>query len=823
MVMATYIKPKSKSSRKSKKRRQSAQPIDFKKHQQVSSADSVTSAYPKWGYNSKSHNIAISPRQKLQSSRLASLDSKPISANPHRHSARMNGMHNRPNRRARNGTGNLYGGSTPTEIPSNLAIIYPQDNLLWSYYKNKAKIIEQNQWMPIVSLWRQSKPNIVYMLRGSNKKALSNQSDTTNKRKKKRNRSKSVQHHFRTHTPSAPIPDLSTLEKATKKKVPTLYQSPKLNKYRRSKRSKKGNSSAIHSLRNKSPTYSEYTAQSSKRLKKKKTKTKTKRKASTETDIMPIPKDFDINASKSKKGNKKKTTRKARSKSNATPLIDSNNGYKKKSKSRSKSPKSPTGKASKRSNSNYFGNNIYKQENEEKNPCKFYQITVSQDGIDCKNIFDFPHCNIQQELTWFDEETKSLLLVINDNNKKNIELQIIKHNIFADENQIPTPTPTPTQGIQQQSNPKPNVKVSINKKVTPFGTGNIFGAKSPSPIPLISQSNTALTALDETQGDYFAFGAEFVAGLPGLDMNILNNITTGSRRGRDKKSKSKPKKKSVKFSAVVDDKREHDRHDENKDINVKTNLKEKDTKKRKRSTPNVKAKHDKERQMSASQLFHMKLASESLRIPVTPPRGYSHIFRDCQCLKFWHHKPSNEFLLLLEKYEKKSKSKTSSSSSSSSSKQSSTKNGYGFHINMPNEDKTLGKLLLKIKLNFYTTEIERMSFGIVNEEDNDIIMGQKYDIIAYDYDRSMLIIDTFYEPLSPLSSNPFGNKGGIKKLTFSPSSTSNMYNQYNKWFSFASKPFSKTKKQVITKKFHAIGLNDFVFGWKVIYQTSDLL
>lgn len=165
MVMATYIKPKSSksSSRKSKKRRQSAQPMNFKhqQHHQASSTDAVNPMYntPKWGYgSSKSHNITAS-------------------GNPHK--ARNKMRHNGHN--GHNGTGGFYGGSTPTEIPSNLAIIYPQDNLLWSYYKNKAKIIEQNQWMPIVSLWRQSQPNVVYMLRGSNKKSLSNPSDITNK------------------------------------------------------------------------------------------------------------------------------------------------------------------------------------------------------------------------------------------------------------------------------------------------------------------------------------------------------------------------------------------------------------------------------------------------------------------------------------------------------------------------------------------------------------------------------------------------------------------------------------------------------------------
>merc|ERR1712154_359801 len=132
IIMATYIKPKGFKKTKRKKRRASAKPFDFD-HQLP------TSIAPKWGY-SKSQNMGTSRISKM---------------------------------------------GNPAPIPSDVAMIYPQDNLLWSYFKNRAKIIDQNAWLPIVSLWRQNKSNIIYMLRGSNKK----KSISNKRRKKKKGRS----------------------------------------------------------------------------------------------------------------------------------------------------------------------------------------------------------------------------------------------------------------------------------------------------------------------------------------------------------------------------------------------------------------------------------------------------------------------------------------------------------------------------------------------------------------------------------------------------------------------------------------------------------
>jgi len=182
-----------------------------------------------------------------------------------------------------------------------------------------------------------------------------------------------------------------------------------------------------------------------------------------------------------------------------------------------------------------------------------------------------------------------------------------------------------------------------------------------------------------------------------------------------------------------------------------------------------------QRKLSASELFHMKLQNESLRIPLIPPRGYLHLFRDCRCLKFFHHKQSNSYILLLEKYENVNISK---------------------------------KLLLKLKINFITTEIEHISFGII-DENNDYYSSE---IVGYDYNRSLLIVDTLYEPLCPLNCNALNNM--YKNMTMSPHSSTNIYDQYNKCFTFATK--KRQKKQVITKKFAAFGLNEFVSSWKII-------
>eukprot|EP01084_Bolivina_argentea_P072515 131671_1 len=155
---------------------------------------------PKFGYNPRSH---VFRRSQMAQQHIKN------NTNPYRNN-KGNNMNNHFDRR---GKRNGFYGATPTAIPTNLAIIYPQDNLLWSYFKNKAKIIDQNAWLPIVSLWKQDAPNIIYMLRGQNKGSLSLSLSSPNKRRKRKKvRSQSVEHHLRTYNDSAPIPSLSPRE-----------------------------------------------------------------------------------------------------------------------------------------------------------------------------------------------------------------------------------------------------------------------------------------------------------------------------------------------------------------------------------------------------------------------------------------------------------------------------------------------------------------------------------------------------------------------------------------------------------------------------------
>eukprot|EP01083_Nonionella_stella_P064785 169171_1 len=434
-------------------------------------------------------------------------------------------------------------------IPSNTAIIYPQDTILWSYFNSKPKVLDQNAWLPIVSLWRQEESHLVYMLRGANKKAF-----PLNHNKKKRKRSNSV--HVRTFTPSEPVPALSPIEKSNKQRSAPIRSFPK------QRRRKKSNAKKVK-----------------------------KAKKELKFEYKPL-----------------KKSKRARS----TSLIDRSSAV-----------------------------------NEDKNPCKLYEITVTSNEVICTNVFDFPHLNIQHKLTWFDVETRSLLLIIQK--QKGIQLHVIRQ------------------------------------------TNHTFHS--------IPQSST----------------------------NICNSIS------------------------------------ENHILLTKTRR-------------GARTKTDK--RMSASKLFHRKLENESVRIRIAPPSAYAHWFRECRCLQLFHHKSSNEYVLLVEK---------------------SSKHG-------------VRKLLLKLRINFVRSKIETMSFGILKE---DLFMGAPYEIIGYDYDRSLVIVDTKYEPLSPLHCNLMKAGMGVRS-----SSSGNIYKQYNKWFSFASKKFTKYK--VITKKFACVPLSGFVDCWTNIYESNPI-
>eukprot|EP01084_Bolivina_argentea_P271537 462088_1 len=174
----------------------------------------------------------------------------------------------------------------PNSINNNIAIIYPQNNLLWSIYKNKPKIIEHNAWLPIISLWKQNQTNILYMLRGENKKKI---------KKKQKKRYKRGRKHIRTYTQSEPMPN----QLLTQQKI------------------------IIHKNKNR------------------------------------------------KKNSKNECVRK------------------------------------------------------KLKPCKFYKIVIGEKEVICENIFDFPYLNISHELIWFDCNTQSLLIVINNNKNNNIQYLII--------------------------------------------------------------------------------------------------------------------------------------------------------------------------------------------------------------------------------------------------------------------------------------------------------------------------------------------------------------------------------------------------------------
>jgi len=627
MVMATYIaehKPSRKTSSKSRRGSSSAA-ASTKQHRTCTAPNSPalsseSNENPKFEYGSNSYTNGMRNGTTPDLPRIAPIS---ISAKPFAKSKRVKFQSKTP-RASKPRAGSNFNNNfavnrnAPSMIPAHLAIIYPQDNILWSYFQNKARMIEQNAWLPILSLWRQHQPNIVYMLRGSNASCLpstvsaatASESDVIRSKKRaKSKRSQSV--HERTFTPSAPIPDLSTLELSSGK----------------SKKSKK----AAHSVSN--------------------------------ADVVKLP------------------------------II----GKRKKKKKKHANSKS-----------NYFGNNIYKHEDEKENPCRLYQITVTQDGVQCENLFDFPHLNVQHELTWFDAATKSLLVVLNNEQQNSIQLQIIRNLTMSE-------------------------------------------------CANMAQSNH--NALAQSMTDQ-------------LQLDAVSSIASSFKRRKRKKDSKKKYKHSAGLSST---------------------------------------ESEKQRQMSASQQFHEKLANETLRIPVDAPSKHGHIFRDCQCLKFWHHAPSNSFLLLLEKYESAHKSKKS--------KINSKKKKAAMEIpEISASDGILGKLLLKLRINFQSVEIEHVSFGIVNEEDNEVITDS--NIVGYDYHRQLLIIDTYYEPISPLSTNPLRSLSGKKRMGPSPSSSSDMYQQYNKWFSFASKKLSSAKHQVVTKRFTAVGINDFVYHWKTIYDVN---
>lgn len=93
-----------------------------------------------------------------------SMPSPNINRNIHTKHSNHNNPHSIPEYSQTNSYGNR---NEYQSIHSDVAVIYPQNNILMTYFHGQSKILDNNCWQSILCLWRQTQSNIVYMLRGS--------------------------------------------------------------------------------------------------------------------------------------------------------------------------------------------------------------------------------------------------------------------------------------------------------------------------------------------------------------------------------------------------------------------------------------------------------------------------------------------------------------------------------------------------------------------------------------------------------------------------------------------------------------------------------
>ena len=113
--------------------------------------------------------------------------------------------------------------------------------------------------------------------------------------------------------------------------------------------------------------------------------------------------------------------------------------------------------------------------------------------------------------------------------------------------------------------------------------------------------------------------------------------------------------------------------------------------------------------------------------------------------------------------------------------------------------------MLKLKINFDDMIIESMSYGDVSLKK----FETGINIIYYDYNNSLIIIDTHYEPLSPLKGKILGRNSPIKyptRLT---------YFGRNNVFNFASK--NMPTKQPVTQRYRVLRFNQIINKWNKLY------
>lgn len=210
--------------------------------------------------------------------------------------------------------------------------------------------------------------------------------------------------------------------------------------------------------------------------------------------------------------------------------------------------------------------------------------------------------------------------------------------------------------------------------------------------------------------------------------------------------------------------------------------------------------------LSSSETFHLKLEMATDIKILSFPEKFQSLLNNVKCCHLFYHQFSNSFILIIKKYT----DITDDESQELFDGQS--------------------QLMLKLKINFTLSLVTSISVGIINFE---LLLPecQSFDIIGYDDNKSLIIVDTFYEPISPLNSNIINIGGCIHDdnnsksdaraaaiLKFKNKQQMKNMKDYRSsaFFSFASKKLN-TKKQVITKRFVAIRLNDIVQTWHHVY------